>query len=125
MIIRPAILFSLHHGVNYKQVPSTAPVFIGYGIEESKAGWDDFNGLDVRGRWVIILGGIPPSDSVRLARYKDWDTCEALKYEKRLSAIKWQSVIVVPDEQGKRGTGKYRHRRARVRVYAIRGCRYP
>jgi hypothetical protein len=39
----------------------TAPVvFAAYGIREPKLGRDDYRGLDVRGRVVLILGGLPP-----------------------------------------------------------------
>ena len=39
----------------------TAPVvFAGYGIREEKLGRDDYRGLDVRGRIVLVLGGLPP-----------------------------------------------------------------
>jgi hypothetical protein len=72
----------LDPGHNYKNAPVAAPVFIGYGINEPKAGWDDYGGLDVKGKWVIMLSGIPSQDSKSKvlpkelnARYGDWDTC--------------------------------------------------
>ena len=40
-------------------------VFVGYGIDAPEAGIDDYNGLDVRGKIVAMLGGYPkdmPSD---------------------------------------------------------------
>ncbi len=35
------------------------PVFLGYGIDDPGAGWSDYDGLDVRGRVVIVVGGAP------------------------------------------------------------------
>ncbi|MDP8993424.1 MAG: M28 family metallopeptidase [Pseudomonadota bacterium] len=40
-------------------------VFAGYGIHAPELGFDDYRGLDVRGRVVVLLGGVPqglPSD---------------------------------------------------------------
>jgi hypothetical protein len=34
-------------------------VFVGYGIHEPAAGWDDFKGLDVRNKVMIMLQGAP------------------------------------------------------------------
>lgn len=44
---------------------STGLVFAGYGIRDSALGMDDYRGLDVRGKTVVVLGGVPaglPSD---------------------------------------------------------------
>jgi hypothetical protein len=38
---------------------SAPVVFAGYGIREEKLGRDDYKGLDVRGRMVVVLGGLP------------------------------------------------------------------
>ena len=52
--------------------PDTAPlnaeaelVFVGYGLDMPSHGFDDYRGLDVRGKIVVVLSGIPsgtPSD---------------------------------------------------------------
>ncbi|HSG26897.1 MAG TPA: hypothetical protein VLA34_00355, partial [Candidatus Krumholzibacterium sp.] len=34
-------------------------VFVGHGISEPESGWDDFEGLDVKGKVVIFTGGTP------------------------------------------------------------------
>lgn len=45
-------------------------VFVGYGVVAPELGWDDFKGVDVRGKTVIMLIGDPPvpdpRDSTRL-----------------------------------------------------------
>ncbi|HEV2569035.1 M28 family metallopeptidase [Sphingomonas sp.] len=38
----------------------TAPaVFVGYGLDAPAAGFDDYRGLDVRGKYVVVLSGFP------------------------------------------------------------------
>jgi Zn-dependent M28 family amino/carboxypeptidase len=41
-------------------VPATDLVFVGYGISAPEYGWDDFKGVDVRGKTVVILINDPP-----------------------------------------------------------------
>lgn len=45
-------------------------VFVGYGVVAPEYGWDDYKGVDVRGKTVLIMVGDPPvrdaSDSTRL-----------------------------------------------------------
>jgi hypothetical protein len=52
--------FLLDYGMSEDLV--TAPVFVGYGISEPDAGWDDLDGLDVEGKVVIVLDGVPTRD---------------------------------------------------------------
>jgi hypothetical protein len=42
------------------QTIAAPAVFAGYGIREPAFGQDDYRGLDVRGKVVLILGGLPP-----------------------------------------------------------------
>ncbi len=35
------------------------PIFLGYGIEEPSLGWNDYEGLDVTGRTVMVVAGAP------------------------------------------------------------------
>ena len=42
------------------EVPATDLVFVGYGVSAPEFGWDDFKGVDVRGKTVVILVGDPP-----------------------------------------------------------------
>ncbi|MFA6954469.1 MAG: M20/M25/M40 family metallo-hydrolase [Thermoanaerobaculia bacterium] len=44
------------------QAIEAAIVFAGHGIREPKLGRDDFAGLDVRGKIVLIVAGVPPGD---------------------------------------------------------------
>jgi len=42
------------------EVPATEVVFVGYGITAPEYGWDDYKGVDVRGKTVVMLVGDPP-----------------------------------------------------------------
>ncbi len=37
------------------EVPSSEVVFVGYGIAAPEYGWDDYKGVDVRGKTVVML----------------------------------------------------------------------
>jgi len=41
-------------------IPESPIVFAGYGIVAPEYGWDDYKGLDVKGKAVVILAGDPP-----------------------------------------------------------------
>ncbi len=41
-------------------VPDSEVVFVGYGVTAPEYGWDDYRGLDVRGKTVVILVNDPP-----------------------------------------------------------------
>jgi hypothetical protein len=65
-------VFSQGDGVNFRARPNARPlslaapmVFAGYGLDAPQAGYDDYAGLDVAGRIVVVLAGTPdglPSD---------------------------------------------------------------
>ena len=42
------------------EVPASDVVFVGYGIAAPEYGWDDYKGVDVRGKTVVMLVGDPP-----------------------------------------------------------------
>ncbi|MBV9110593.1 MAG: M28 family peptidase [Gemmatimonadetes bacterium] len=42
------------------RVASSEMVFVGYGVVAPEFGWDDFKGVDVRGKTVVMLVGDPP-----------------------------------------------------------------
>ncbi|GAI83883.1 unnamed protein product, partial [marine sediment metagenome] len=70
----------LNPGTQYKNIPIASPVFIGYGIHEPEFGWNDYAGLDVKGKWVIVLNGIPSADAINPSfpdslrkQYADWN----------------------------------------------------
>ena len=42
-------------------------VYAGYGLEDASKGWDDYKGLDVKGKIVLVQAGLPESQSPREA----------------------------------------------------------
>ncbi|HTR01100.1 MAG TPA: M28 family peptidase [Candidatus Acidoferrum sp.] len=44
-------------------------VFVGYGIDEKRVGIDDYRGLDVRGKIVVVLGGYPKGMDSEIGAY--------------------------------------------------------
>jgi hypothetical protein len=65
----------------------TAPaVFAGYGIREEKLGRDDYRGLDVRGKIVLVLGGLPPE--------LEWQTPEMVaRYGAEKARERWAAKV--------------------------------
>jgi Zn-dependent M28 family amino/carboxypeptidase len=53
------VAFSMRQ-VPESSIDSSEMVFVGYGIEAPEYGWDDFKGLDVRGKTIVMLVGDPP-----------------------------------------------------------------
>jgi len=75
-------------------------VFVGYGIEAPEYNWDDYKGLDVHGKVLLVLVNEPPSDNPKffkgkaLTYYGRW----TYKYEeaRRKGAV---GVILIHQEQ--------------------------
>lgn len=91
----------INPGNRNKNTPVAAPVFIGYGINEPENGWDDYAGVDVKEKWVILLQGIPPvdenpefPDGLR-KKYTDIKIRDSLIY-KALNKHRVAGVIVLP-----------------------------
>jgi len=47
------------HAAELNQSVEAKAVFAGYGLDAPAQGFDDYRGLDVRGKWVALLGGYP------------------------------------------------------------------
>ncbi|WP_299580585.1 M20/M25/M40 family metallo-hydrolase [uncultured Sunxiuqinia sp.] len=45
--------------VSQSRVVKAPLVFVGYGIENKELGWNDFSGIDVKGKIVVRLAGLP------------------------------------------------------------------
>ena len=58
------------HDTSEVNVANSEIVFVGYGVEAPEYGWDDYKGIDVRGKTVLIMVGDPPirnaNDSTQL-----------------------------------------------------------
>ena len=47
-------------GLPEVSVTNSEMVFVGYGVVAPEIGWDDFKGVDVRGKTLVMLVGDPP-----------------------------------------------------------------
>ena len=61
-------------GFNESQQPESdidaGIVFVGYGIEAPEYNWDDYKGVDVRGKVLLMLVNEPPSDDLKFFKGK-------------------------------------------------------
>lgn len=76
----------LNPGTQNENIQMDSPAFIGYGINEPEKGWDDYAGIDVKGKWVIVLNGMPSADSMNPSfpdtlrkQFADWKKRDSLK----------------------------------------------
>ena len=70
------------------EIKDAEVVFVGYGIQAPEYGWDDYNGIDVDGKVVIIMNNDP-----------DWDP-ELFAGETRLWYGRWGYKYQTAAEQG-------------------------
>lgn len=91
-------------GEGNENIPLGSPIFVGFGIHEPELGWDDYAGLDVSGKIVILMMGFPLKNNRGmqvprkiLQKYSDRAKGYFLRYsaaiEKNAAAI-----IVFPDK---------------------------
>lgn len=90
--------------IHGKEIAVAPPVFVGYGISEPAYGWDDYKGMDVKSRWVILLNGLPSAAAGDPAfpeslygQYGNWRTRDSLKLN-ALITHKAAGVIVLSDK---------------------------
>lgn len=67
------IISNSHRPVNHITITDAPVVFVGYGVDAPERGWDDFKGVDVRGKVVLMLVNDPdfevPADSPVAGRF--------------------------------------------------------
>jgi hypothetical protein len=89
----PLRLASGAEGLFPKLAPGSVSVplvFAGHGLREKALNHDDFQGLEVKGKAVLFLGGLPPGDGWRqppfLTRYTPEDPDD--RYDARLEVLR-------------------------------------
>jgi hypothetical protein len=73
-------------------------VFIGYGIEEPEEGWNDYKGIDVSGKIVLMIAGTPTKDGHPLLseeKNKLYGNLMESAGKRMMSAIHHQSAGVI------------------------------
>ena len=48
------------HVADSAELKNSGVVFVGYGVKAPEYDWDDYKGVDVRGKTLIMLVGDPP-----------------------------------------------------------------
>lgn len=80
-----------------RQTLRLSVVFAGHGIRDPRRGHDDYRGLDVRGKAVLVLNGLPDGPAWRtrdaLARHKADD--EAERWERKLDVARELGAAVM------------------------------
>jgi Zn-dependent M28 family amino/carboxypeptidase len=76
-------------------------VFVGYGVVAPEYGWDDYKGLDVKGKTVVMLINDPPSPGLfkdkAMTYYGRW----TYKYE--IASEKGAAAVIIIHETGPAG----------------------
>ncbi len=94
-------------------------VFVGYGIEAPEMQWDDYKGLDVRGKVLVMLVNDPPSDDPKhfggkgLTYYGRW----TYKYEQAVRKGAVGAVLVHTPQSAGYGWDVVRNSWGRERPY--------
>jgi Zn-dependent M28 family amino/carboxypeptidase len=86
-------------------------VFVGYGITAPEFGWDDYAGVDVKGKVVLVIVGDPPSDDPKffggkaLTYYGRW----TYKYEQAARKGAIGALIIHRTDLASYGWGVVEH----------------
>jgi Zn-dependent M28 family amino/carboxypeptidase len=98
-------------------------VFVGYGVVAPEAGWDDFKGVDVAGKVLLMLVNDPPSDDPKhfggkaLTYYGRW----TYKYESAARAGAAGAILIHTDASAGYGWSVVRNSWGRERPYVALG----
>ncbi len=110
----------LHPGRDLRPPGAVLPVFVGYGIHEPHMGHDDYAGVDVNGRWILVMEGVPEQASDELRRiYREPAQGPQRQYD---AAIKHGAagIIAIPSAQAYRYWDMFRQMRRAQSIAATR-----
>ncbi|UCF40492.1 MAG: M28 family peptidase [Gemmatimonadota bacterium] len=93
---------TFHPGPATRRVRDAPLVFAGYGLRAPEQGWDDFAGLELEGRAVVLLAGLPGAGEIRSLpgrvrrSFSDRDEAarDAIAYAIEHGAA---AILIVPD----------------------------
>jgi Peptidase family M28 len=75
------------------RVENAEVVFVGYGLVDAEAGWDDYAGVDLTGKVALMFMGTPPGDA-------NWGEKSRPRYKATLAAARGASAILLIDDPG-------------------------
>ena len=87
-------------------------IFVGYGFSDEKSGYDDFKGVDVKGKVVLYLNGYPGHDDPSSKAYKAFSqngnrSTRRLSREKSDKASELGAAAIIEVEPGSESTGNW------------------
>ena len=72
-------------------------VFVGYGVSAPQYGWDDFSGLDLEGKAVLVLNQKPPDELINKIPIKKRENL--MNYRQNISDLKASVIIEISETE--------------------------
>ena len=94
--------------VSRRYVPQTTVkdsevVFVGYGVVAPEFGWDDYKGVDVRGKTIVMLINDPPLPDEKMFRGKAMTYYGRWTYKYEIASEKGAAAAIIVHETGPAG----------------------
>ncbi|MBI5631096.1 MAG: M20/M25/M40 family metallo-hydrolase [Elusimicrobia bacterium] len=84
-------------------VKDSEVVFVGYGIEAPEYGWDDYKGMDLTGKTLLMLINDPPLPDPRMFKGKAMTYYGRWTYKYEIASAKKAAAAVIIHETGPAG----------------------
>jgi Peptidase family M28/PA domain len=75
------------------RVENAEVAFVGYGLTDSETGWDDYDGVDAKGKVVLMFMGTPRGSV-------DWGEKSRPRYKATLAASRGARAVLLIDDPG-------------------------
>ena len=89
------------HVADVASIEKSELVFVGYGVVAPEYSWDDYKGVDVKGKTLVMLVNDPPGDDIFGGRAMTYYGRWTYKYE--MGATKGAAGVLVVHETGPAG----------------------
>ena len=89
------------HVADVASIEKSELVFVGYGVVAPEYNWDDYKGVDVKGKTLVMLVNDPPGDDIFGGRAMTYYGRWTYKYE--MGATKGAAGVLVVHETGPAG----------------------
>ena len=85
------------------KVESSDVVFVGYGVVAPEFGWDDYKGVDVKGKTIVMLINDPPLPDEKMFRGKAMTYYGRWTYKYEMASEKGAAAAIIVHETGPAG----------------------
>lgn len=89
------------HVADVASIEKSELVFVGYGVVAPEYNWDDYKGVDVKGKTLVMLVNDPPGDDIFGGRAMTYYGRWTYKYE--IGAMKGAAGVLIVHETGPAG----------------------